>query len=464
MALRGNSRALTFLPLFVCFAGLQSGCKESFDSLDPTETSGEEADESGSTTQSTGDGDGDASTGDGDGDTSTGDGDGDGDGDIENTLCAGDPIPFGFAMGTTVELGGSVIAMEAGQFMGNDALDLIAINYTNGELVYLEGNGNGLFPNRTDFWLENGTCRDFAIVDPFQNGDLHLFVHRTVLLDPDPDVTDIWIMPVDPAALDAAPFATMTTSTDGFGMEPIDLDNDGARDDLVVSGGEPQTGTGFHLDFTIGLEGTPSFASTPVMGYMPWNMAVGDLNGDDIDDIAVSMVDEGQAAIEDSVEIYLGDGQGSMSYWATLPVGNDPRDVGFGDFDGDDNLDLAVAIANLNNPQSEGDTVQIFRGDGSGNFELDDEIPVGAWPSTLEIYDINCDGEEDILLTAEADNEVNILLGSTGMSFAAPMALPVDGQLPSTIAIGDYNGDQLPDLAVGTWNDGNIAILLGNDA
>ncbi len=301
MTLPGRKSSWSSPTLLVCLAGLSLACKESFDSKVPTETSDSE---------DNGDGDGDAGDGDdntGDGDSDAGDGDtGDGDGDIENTHCAGDPLPFAFIAGTTVEIGGSIIALETGEFMGSEANDLIAIDYTNGELVYLEGNGNGLFPNQSEAWLENGTSRDFAIVDPLQNGDLQLFVHRTVPMNPEPDVTDIWVMPVDPE-LGTAPLATLTTQTDGFGMEPIDLDGDGARDDLIVSGGVPQDGTSFHLDFTIGLEGSPSFANTDVMGYMPWYMAVGDLNGDDIDDVAVSMIDEWQAEPDDTREIYLGD-------------------------------------------------------------------------------------------------------------------------------------------------------------
>ena len=438
------------LSLSLSFAAF--GCKQSFDAQDSEASDSGEASDASDASESVETSESNDSS---ESSTSTGDGDG----DEASSLCGGQAVPFGFDAGTPIEVGGSIIALESGAFMGSEAEDLIAIDYTNGLLVYLQGNGNALFPERWDAPLV-GAARDFAIADVEDNGDLELYVHRTVLMDPPENtITDIQVYPVDPTS-GTAPFTTMLTQTDGFGMEFIDLDGDARRDELVISGGLPQDGSSFHLDQIQGLDSIPTFEMTPVTGWMPWYMAVGDLNGDGLDDLAVSNVDEGAATNDDTVEIFVGNASTGLSYWATLDVGNDPRDLGFGDFDEDGDLDLALAIADFGNADSAPDSVQIWLGDGNANFSASASQAVGARPSALEVSDINCDGHLDLLVTAEFDNAVNILLGRGDGSFEAALPFAV-GQVPSTIAIANFNGDDFPDLAVGNWTSGDISILLG---
>ena len=68
----------------------------------------------------------------------------------------------------------------------------------------------------------------------------------------------------------------------------------------------------------------------------------------------------------------------------------------------------------------------------------------------LEVYDINCDGELDLLLTAEGDNEINILLGDAGLSFAPAQSFPIDGSVPTTIARHRRCGRRWPNCLEGT--------------
>ena len=91
---------------------------------------------------------------------------------------------------------------------------------------------------------------------------------------------------------------------------------------------------------------------------------MGDFNGDGVLDLAVANWCGNDLIVSAGTEsILLGDGTGSFSPAATSPitVGDNPSSVAVGDFNGDGNLDLAVANFNDN-------TVTILKGDGAGNF------------------------------------------------------------------------------------------------
>ena len=73
------------------------------------------------------------------------------------------------------------------------------------------------------------------------------------------------------------------------------------------------------------------------VGNAPRSVAVGDFNGDGKQDLAVAN------AISDNVSILLGDGTGNFSAPTNFAVGNGPLSVAVGDFNGDGKQDLAVA-------------------------------------------------------------------------------------------------------------------------
>jgi hypothetical protein len=107
---------------------------------------------------------------------------------------------------------------------------------------------------------------------------------------------------------------------------------------------------------------------------------VGDVNGDGkLDLVSINGT---------TASIYLGDGHGgfqlvstiqglTMGSYALGPV--PPSDVVLGDFNGDEKLDLAVAYYDSTNPN----VVQIYPGDGTGNFGTPQSVTVGTNPFTL---------------------------------------------------------------------------------
>jgi hypothetical protein len=75
-----------------------------------------------------------------------------------------------------------------------------------------------------------------------------------------------------------------------------------------------------------------------------------------------------------------------------------------GDFNGDNKEDLAVSYETSNN-------VSILLGDGTGHFA--DPVPFGAGdPGSLAVGDFNNDGKQDIAVTNYNSNTVSILLNN----------------------------------------------------
>jgi len=148
-----------------------------------------------------------------------------------------------------------------------------------------------------------------------------------------------------------------------------------------------------------------------------------------------------------------------------------------GDFNGDGNLDIAVANENCEKGfedtlQCSPGTVSIFLGNGDGTFRTSINYSTGSGSSGVAAADFNRDGKLDLAVVNFGDGTVSILLGNGDgtfqnqvvYTFAAPGA-STQGQ--SSIVIGDFNNDNNLDLAVtGTSTSGSTiavaAVLLGN--
>ena len=203
-------------------------------------------------------------------------------------------------------------------------------------------------------------------------------------------------------------------------------------------------------------DGTGNFtlASTPAAGQNPYAIAVGDFNNDGKLDLVVADNDAGPPA----VSVLLGDGTGNFTL-ASSPVTTSysPRSVAVGDFNGDGNLDLAVACSG---------SVSVLLGDGTGNFTLASSPTTGGQPSSVAVGDFNGDGKLDLAVANFISNTVSILLGDGTGNFTPVYSLAT-GNNPWSVAVGDFNGDGKLDLAVanGQFSYGTpstVSVFLGN--
>jgi hypothetical protein len=267
-----------------------------------------------------------------------------------------------------------------------------------------------------------------------------------------------------------------------------------------------------YLRALLALCTTLSAASTPahfetrgvsIANSGPISIAVGDFNHDGFLDLAVAAEDTGEG--ENNIVVFLGNGDGTFRREAAYTVGVVAVSVVAADFDGDGNLDLAVAnrlssyISILlgngdgtfrpgpQNPQVaapqnfvtvgdfNGDGIpdlvgfsdnnpckclSVLLGNGDGTFQAavvtDPPFNIGS----IGLGDFNGDGNLDVVTAGDNSvNDINVLLGNGDGTFQYGASYPGDFA-SNSIAVADFNGDHKPDLAIA--NIGGVAVLLGN--
>ena len=204
-------------------------------------------------------------------------------------------------------------------------------------------------------------------------------------------------------------------------------------------------------------DGTFTAVAAYDCGDYPSSVAIGDLNGDGLNDLAVTNTDSGQ------VSVLINAGGATFPTFVSYAVQSQPRSVVIADFDGVAGLDLAVANV-------ENNSVSVLLSAGAGTFAPavsyggvdipDDSIlfgpPFAFGGPRMAAGDV--DGDGDIDLAVPAWTGVAILANNGDGSFAAP--LPLAAGAGWAVAVGDLNGDLRSDIVTAGGNV--LSVLLQN--
>lgn len=165
------------------------------------------------------------------------------------------------------------------------------------------------------------------------------------------------------------------------GLSVLDLNGDGYmdiatanRDGSNVSLLLNDSGTRFLPGGT--LEGGGASAETAA--------AAADANNDGILDLFVG------AYGSNEMVVFLGDGEGGLTYHTKVSAGGPSWMIAVGDVNGDGNVDVASANSDANN-------VAILLGDGHGNLMAPTTYNAGLFPLAVELGDLDGDGDLDLV-------------------------------------------------------------------
>ncbi len=195
--------------------------------------------------------------------------------------------------------------------------------------------------------------------------------------------------------------------------------------------------------------GDGTFRKSQFSVPVPVAVAVGDFNNDGNQDLAVV---EYFGSGEESVAIYLGNGKGGFKKSASYQSGVETTSVSVADFNGDGNLDLAVA--------NNGGDVKVFFGTRKGTFKKPTTYTIGNTPWAIAAGDLNGDGIPDLVVT-NISGYVSVLLNDGTGHFKKPVSYDAGGGEVLDVKIADLRNDGKQDLVVANLTQGMV-ILLSN--
>lgn len=224
--------------------------------------------------------------------------------------------------------------------------------------------------------------------------------------------------------------------------------------DSVVSTGAiaatPQNYT-FVVEATNGLG---SFDTATVLSTndgntrTPAEIEPGDLNNDGHIDIAYGFSSAGTAGLG----VRLNNGDGTFASQVIYSSSLNSQRIEITDLDNDGFNDIILSSQNSN-------VMDVFINNGDGTF-----AGVVTYPGRIEDFetvDIDMDGDKDFVASAASNDYVGVFLNNGDGTFAASVDYIVNN--PNGMAVGDFDNDGDPDVFVGAINSANSYYYFANN-
>ena len=229
-----------------------------------------------------------------------------------------------------------------------------------------------------------------------------------------------------------------------------DYNNDGYSD-LAVANSVSSYGIAVLWGSINGMFGTYTQFCTNICDGLT-SLATGDFNKDGQLDIVASSQYTG------SVYILLNNDNGYFDTVTQYNFGqiDNPTSIAVGDFNNDNRLDLVVTNSLKNN-------IGIMPGNGNGSFGAQITFSTGvfSFPSSIVVGDFNSDDQLDLAVSNKYAHNMGILIGVGDGTFLPQMTFSTGASsMPSIIVAADFNSDGKLDLVLTDDFLDNVYILL----
>lgn len=195
---------------------------------------------------------------------------------------------------------------------------------------------------------------------------------------------------------------------------------------------------------------TFAFSNSYMVNDQPESVALGDVDGDNDIDIIVAITSTG------NVSVFLNNGDGIFATPIDYAADLTPRSVAVGDVDNDNDLDVVVANRSSHN-------VSVLINNGSGMFAAPVNYAADIGPESVALGFLNGDNFLDIVVANSLADNVSVLLNDGDGTFEPKVdyaTVMVGGT--ESVALGDVNGDTSVDIVVANLFTDNISVLLNN--
>lgn len=323
---------------------------------------------------------------------------------------------------------GTTTFLASGDFNNDGKPDLAALLQVRNDLdaiAILPGSGNGTFQAPVLTRINTTTAASVTTADLNKDGKLDVVVG-------DSDGNFIVLLGNGNGTFEPE----VDYPGGGASVVVADFNQDGIPDIAVANVATKSVwvslGTG---------NGTFGTATQIAVGNPANALTVADFNNDGHVDLAV--------AAGPAVVVLLGNGDGTFQTPLSSPLSSTANSIATGDFTGSGNADLAVVSTCVSSSDCSYGTVNILLGNRNGTFQAPTIVNVGYQPSVVSVVDFNGDGKPDVSTLNNGGNDVTVLLGNADGTFQSPAYFGTDGVV-GKYAIADLNGDGTPDIAVGT--------------
>jgi Bacterial Ig-like domain (group 3)/FG-GAP-like repeat len=374
----------------------------------------------------------------------------------------------GMQQGVPYTSNGSASSLQyvaVGDFNGDGKLDIAAADSTNGVVQIFNGNGNGTFTVGATYPTGTVASRSaLGLVAGDFNGDGKLDL--AVVNNYGGTTADVGVLINNGSGFNLANYTIGDGTILGTNITLADVNGDKKWDLLVPLYGTNAT-PGTAVAMLMG-NGDGTFTAKPnfVLGFNnPLYAAVGDLNGDGIPDLAVTIDD--QTTSTQGIAVAAGKGDGTFNPAQLIPSTLQPANfdvplpgyVKMLDMDRDGHLDLVYT-------NTEFGTVGVLYGKGDGTFYDPLEFTAGHMAYGLALADVNKDGAVDAVATGNSAvfSGVTVLLNTSGDSVSsftsslpnAPFGVTVT--FHTTIAGSKVHGVTAVPTGSVTFYDGSTAL------